>query len=161
MNKRTKRLERGREAEFIFREWLNVSKLAYMAIDQSLATIPENLMGHIKRPDFLVGLPTMGTLAFEVKSKSIYSEHLVFEAEERRRLRNFQTFFNITVWFACFDPETPTTCRLFLNDYLFEAIRGERRLDRDCVHLPICDTFQVDIWTNTLFEGISGALELF
>jgi len=160
MNKRAKRLERGREAETIFRDWLNASELAYIATDQTPLTVPKRLRGHMKRPDFLIGLPTIGTLAFEVKSKSVYGDCLVFDTDERQRLLNFQRFFNITVWFACFDADDPSICRLFLYDYLFDDIRGERRLERDCVYLPICDTYQVDICSSTLFEAISKTIEL-
>jgi hypothetical protein len=27
----------------------------------------------------------------------------------------FETFFNVSVWFACFPPDAPYTCHLFLN----------------------------------------------
>lgn len=159
MTKRKERLERGRDAEILFRDWLNASGLAYIATDQTPLTVPKRLRGDIKRPDFLVGLPTIGTIAFEVKSKTVYGDCLVFDTEERRRLLNFQRCFNITVWFACFDPDDPRICRLFLNDFLFDDIRGDKRLDRDCVHLPICDTYQIDICTKTLFDAITQSID--
>lgn len=151
--------ERGRQTEVSFRQWLERSALAYIATDQTPITVPKRLKGHIKRPDFLVGLPTIGTLAFEVKSKTIYGDALVFDTDERRRLLNFQRFFNITVWFACFDPDKPHICRLFLNDYLFDDVRGAKRLDRECVFLPISETMQVDVRNKTLFDAIINFID--
>lgn len=160
MSKRQDRLERGRETEIAFRDWLDRSALAYLAADQTPITVPRALQGNIKRPDFLVGLPTIGTLAFEVKSKTLYGDCLVFDTEERRRLLNFQRFFNMTVWFAAFDPEQPHVCRLFLNDYLFEDVRGDVRLARDCVMIPTTDMLSVDTRNTTLFDAIINFIAL-
>lgn len=78
-------------------------------------TIPQHLRGEIKRPDFLVGIPTIGTLAVDVKAKRIYQDAILIDAYEHRTLLAFETFFNISVWFACFPPDEPHTCHLFLN----------------------------------------------
>jgi hypothetical protein len=77
--------------------------------------MPQPLRGEIKRPDFLVGVPTIGTIAVDVKAKRVYADTLIIDAYEHRTLLNFETFFNITVWFACFPPDEPHTCHLFLN----------------------------------------------
>jgi len=157
---RSARLERGRETEHQFREWLNRSAVPYLATDQTPLTVPTKLQGEIKRPDFLVGIPTIGTLAFEVKSKSLYGDCLVFDTEERRRLRNFERFFNTTVWFACLDIENPNLCRLFLNEDLFDDARASHKLDRACVYLPICTTLQIDICTNALLQAVNNFIDL-
>lgn len=63
---------KGEQAEAAFRDWLNRSGVAYMYVEQSPLTVPERLRGRIKRPDYLVGIPHAGILAFDVKAKSIY-----------------------------------------------------------------------------------------
>ncbi len=65
-----------------------------------------------------------------MKAKSIYDEHILIDAYEHRTLLNFETFFNISVWFACFPPDEPHTCHLFLNRTLAglppKSIKGEQ-----------------------------------
>lgn len=78
-------------------------------------TIPQHLRGEIKRPDFLVGIPSIGTLAVDVKAERVYRDSLIIDANEHRTLLNFETFFNISVWVACFPPDATHTCHLFLN----------------------------------------------
>jgi hypothetical protein len=45
----------------------------------------------------------------------VYADTIIIDAYEHRTLLNFETFFNISVWFACFLPGQPNTCQLFLN----------------------------------------------
>ena len=80
--------------------------------------MPKGLKGEIKRPDFLIGLPTIGTIAVDVKAKRVYADTLIIDAYEHRTLLNFETFFNMSVWFACFPPGEQHTCHLFLNHSL-------------------------------------------
>ena len=55
---------------------------------QTARTLFPDLRGKIKRRDFLVGIPTIGTIA----------------VDEHRALANFETYFNISVWFAASRP---------------------------------------------------------
>ena len=101
------------------------------------------MRGEIKRPDFLVGLPTIGTLAFDVKAKSIYDEHILIDAYEHRTFRNFETFFNISVWYVCFPPTEPTTCHLFLNRDLVPQASGVCR-QQSTLAMPLKETVTAD-----------------
>jgi hypothetical protein len=112
---RADRRAQGQAAEDRFRAWLDRCTLAHIFVEQSPLTIPQPLRGEIKRPDFLVGVPTIGTLAVDVKAKSVYADTILIDAYEHRTLLNFETYFNITVWFACFPPDDPHICHLFLN----------------------------------------------
>lgn len=78
-------------------------------------TLPVSLKGEIKRPDFLVGIPSIGTVAVDVKAKRVYANALIIDAYEHRTLLNFEMFFNISVWFACFPPDEAHACHLILN----------------------------------------------
>jgi hypothetical protein len=62
--------------------------------------VPESLRGRIKRPDYLVGIPHGGILAFDVKAKSISDGHFIFELDEVEKLVRFARLFNLTVYFA-------------------------------------------------------------
>jgi len=46
------------------------------------------LRGEIKRPDFLVGNPSIGTIAVDVKAKRVYRDALIIDAYEHRTLLN-------------------------------------------------------------------------
>lgn len=112
---REERRAQGQAAEDRFRAWLDRCKLPHIYVEQSPLTLPASLKGEIKRPDFLVGIPSIGTVAVDVKAKRIYDDALIIDAYEHRTLLNFETFFNLSVWFACFPPDEPHTCHLILN----------------------------------------------
>ncbi len=112
---RAERKQQGAAAEARFRAWLDRCHLPHIYVEQSPLTLPQHLRGEIKRPDFLVGIPTIGTLAVDVKSKTVYDDAILIDADEHRTLAAFETFFNMSVWFACFPPDAPHACHLFLN----------------------------------------------
>jgi hypothetical protein len=58
------------------------------------------------------------------------AQTFIIDAYEHRKLAKFETFFNITVWFACFPPDEPHTCHLFLNRSLAGQPVTERRAKR-------------------------------
>lgn len=126
---RTERRVQGQAAEDRFRSWLDRCCLPHIYVEQSPFTIPDPLRGEIKRPDFLVGIPTIGTIAVDVKAKRIYRDALIIDAYEHRTLLNFETYFNTSVWFACFPPDDAHTCHLFLNRRLaglaISSLKGE------------------------------------
>jgi len=92
---------RGLAAEGTFRTWLDASEVAHVYLDQSALTVPEPLRGKIKRPDYLVGIPGVGLVAFDVKSKTVYPEGIIFDLDEIQKLRTFARLFHLTVYFAC------------------------------------------------------------
>ena len=112
---RAERRAQGAAAEDRFRAWLDRCRLPLIYVEQSPLTFPENLHGRIKRPDFLVGIPTIGTIAVDVKAKRVYADSIIIDADEHRTLANFETYFNTSVWFACFPPDEAHVCLLVLN----------------------------------------------
>lgn len=111
----SERRQQGDAAEQKFMGWLDRCVLPYMYVEQSPLTVPRGLKGEIKRPDFLVGVPTIGTIAIDVKAKRIYDNAIIIDDYEYRTFMNFERFFNISVWYVCFPPSEPSTCHLFLN----------------------------------------------
>jgi hypothetical protein len=112
----SERKQQGDVAEQRFRDWLDRCILPHMYVEQSPLTVPKGLKGEIKRPDFLVGIPTIGTLAFDVKAKTVYDNAIIIDAYEHRTFMNFETFFNMTVWYACFPPDEPASITVPLKD---------------------------------------------
>jgi len=74
-------------------------------LPDSPLTVPKSLKGEIKRPDFLVGIPTIGTLAFDVKAKTVYENSIIIDEYEHRTSRTSRRFFNMRVWYVCFPPD--------------------------------------------------------
>jgi hypothetical protein len=60
---------------------------------------------YVKRPGYLVALPYVGTIAFDVKSKTHYGDGFLFDAAEVRGLALFDDIFRISTFFACLDPQ--------------------------------------------------------
>lgn len=139
----SQRKEQGNVAEQTFRAWLDRCVLPHLYVEQSPLTVPKGLKGEIKRPDFLVGIPTIGTLAFDVKAKSVYDNQIIIDAYEHRTFQNFETFFNMTVWYVCFPPGEPHTCHLFLNRELAGLAVSQRR-GQASIAVPLKDTVTAD-----------------
>lgn len=96
---------KGDLGERRFKGWLDKSALPHVYLDQTPMSVPEHLRGELKRPDYLVGVPGVGMVAFDVKVKALYNGHFIFDFGEIRRMRNFARFFHMTVYFACLDPD--------------------------------------------------------
>jgi hypothetical protein len=139
----SERKQQGDVAEQRFRDWLDRCILPHMYVEQSPLTVPKGLKGEIKRPDFLVGIPTIGTLAFDVKAKTVYDNAIIIDAYEHRTFMNFETFFNMTVWYACFPPDEPATCHLFLNRDL-TGLPVTKRRGAASITVPLKDTVTAD-----------------
>ena len=114
-----------------------------MYVEQSPLTVPKGLKGEIKRPDFLVGIPTIGTLAFDVKAKTVYENSIIIDEYEHRTFQNFETFFNMRVWYVCFPPDEPTVCHLFLNSDL-AGLPIVTRQGKETIAVPLKDTVTAD-----------------
>jgi hypothetical protein len=97
----------------------------------------------LSRPDFLVGIPTIGTLAFDVKAKTVYDNAIIIDAYEHRTFRNFETFFNTRLWYVCFPPDEPGACHLFLNSDL-TGLPTLQRHGKATITIPLTDTVTAD-----------------
>lgn len=82
--------KRGAAAEADFKRWLDCSGVPYVYATQDIESVPEGFRGKLKRPDYLVGLPFVGNMAFDVKSKTIYEGCLLFDIDEVEKLSKRQ-----------------------------------------------------------------------
>lgn len=155
---RHERQVQGAAAEDRFRGWLDRCHLPHIYVEQSPFTFPEHLKGEIKRPDFLVGIPSIGTIAVDVKAKRVYRDAILIDADEHRTLSAFEVYFNISVWFACFPPDEPHTCHLFLNRTLaaipMTTVKGE-----PVIAVPLRTTKSVDE-RRDFMAAVLGAISL-
>lgn len=56
------------------------------------------------KPDYLVGIPGLGLVAFDLKANTLYDGEILFGVDEVEKLRSFSHLFHLTVYFACLDP---------------------------------------------------------
>jgi hypothetical protein len=148
----------GKAAEDRFRAWLDRCTLPHIYVEQSPLTIPQSLRGEIKRPDFLVGIPSIGTIAVDVKAKRVYADTLIIDAYEHRTLLNFETFFTVSVWFACFPPDEDHACHLFLNRSL-AGLPVENLGGKPCLAIPLRLTKLADD-RRDFMAALMGAISL-
>lgn len=155
---RRQRCAQGHAAEVRFRAWLDRCVLPHIYVEQSPLTIPEGLKGEIKRPDFLVGIPAIGAIAVDVEAKSVYRDAIIIDAYEHRTLMNFETFFSMSVWYACFPPAEPSVCHLFLNRSLV-GLPVIRRNGEDAIAVPLRLTRLADE-RRDFMAALLGAISL-
>jgi hypothetical protein len=155
---RLQRRAQGQAAEVRFRAWLDRCVLPHIYVEQSPLTLPSALKGDIKRPDFLVGIPAIGTIAVDVKAKSIYNDSIIIDAYEHRTLANFETFFSMSVWFACFPPAEPHTCLLVMNRTL-SGLPVTRRKGAAAIAVPLKLTRLADE-RRDFMAALMGAISL-
>lgn len=128
---------KGDAAERAFAQWLDASVLPHLYVEQSPLTVPAPLRGQIKRPDYLVGIPGVGLVAFDVKAKTVYErDGLIFDVEEVQKLRAFARLFHLTVYFACLDPQGGPDGFWVRLDQL-DAIPAVRRAGKLTLALPL------------------------
>lgn len=155
---RAERKAQGLAAEDRFRTWLDRCHLPHIFVEQSPMTIPQHLKGEIKRPDFLVGIPTIGTLAVDVKAKTVYDDAILIDAYEHRTLSAFETFFNMSVWFACFPPDELHTGYLFLNRDL-ARLPVSTVMGKPAIAVPLRATKAVDV-RRDFMAAVLGSINL-
>ena len=63
----------------------------------------------------LPGSLSLPSCSVPYKAKRVYANTIIIDADEHRTLANFETYFNTSVWFACFPPDEPHVCHLILN----------------------------------------------
>ena len=151
--------DQGIAAEKAFAEWLDRSVLPYIYVEQSKITLPQSLKGDIKRPDYIVGLPLIGSVCCDVKCKSFYDDHLIFDAYEYRNLANFQLFFMSSVWVVCFDPADMDTCYIFLNEWLLRE-KTIRIKGRVCARMPLREMLKVNVTKTRFQDAMMRAVDL-
>lgn len=135
---------KGQRAEDAFQHWLDWSGMAYLYAEQSPFTFPAALRGRIKRPDFLVGVPRIGALAFDVKAKTVYDGLVIFERQEVEQLGLFARMFNVTLYFVCVDEARPNS-HVWVALADLQARPVERRNRRQVHTVPAAEGYHVEL----------------
>ncbi|MBI2632466.1 hypothetical protein HYW75_05660 [Candidatus Pacearchaeota archaeon] len=103
------KIEKGRETEKNFKDWLDKHRIPYLYIRQESEnfskSFKETLSG--KRPDFLILIPNFGFIFVDVKYRKITKLHESFpiDALEAKLYSTLQRKFNMHIWYAISNEE--------------------------------------------------------
>ncbi len=92
----------GKNAEEHFQKWLDHKIYAYTYLDQTLQKFPVAFRGKTKRPDFEITINNIGTIAVDVKYRTIQPPFGTFGINESCliKLASFAKNFPIPIWYA-------------------------------------------------------------
>jgi hypothetical protein len=147
---------RGQRIETLFKFWLDRDGLPYVYVDQSMFTVPANMRGLIKRPDFAVGIPNIGLIAFDVKAKALHKGQVLIDLDEHRKLLVFETCFHMVVWYAVFPPRHAPYAYLFRN----RDLAGREPISlkgKPCLRFAVDDAVAVNHRDSELLPAIMRA----
>jgi hypothetical protein len=155
-NAPAQRIAQGEGGERALQDWLDRSRLPYLFLDQTPLTMPTAHRSNVKRPDFLVAVDGIGTVAVDAKAKAFIDGCLTLDASERRRLNGFEATFEVPVWYACFPPDQPRLAYLFRNSWLFHReVRHDDR--RQVILAPLRMGFAVEPAATSFAKAIYNA----
>ncbi|MFH1710938.1 MAG: hypothetical protein ABH840_01375 [Nanoarchaeota archaeon] len=110
INEREANLEKGRETETRFRNWLDSHNIPYFYIKQDVESFSSAFRNSFsgKRPDFLILIPNFGLIFVDVKYKKINSEYKTYpiDKEEAKLYSSLQRMFNLHIWYALSNEES-------------------------------------------------------
>ena len=128
----------GLQGESSFRCWLLRSKLGFLEVDQTFHTLPYYLRRIVKRPDFLVGILSVGMVAVDVKSRvSVMKDFVIIEEAEYESFSAFERYFGLRIWYACYLDKDFERCLLFRNADIDPVRAGATIKGRQVLAIPI------------------------
>ena len=97
-------IEKGRETERRFKEWLDNHNIPYLYIHQDPETFSTFFKKELKgkRPDFMLLIPYFGFIFVDVKYKQISQNqrNYAIDALDAKKYSSLQRRFNINTWFV-------------------------------------------------------------
>jgi hypothetical protein len=96
--------QKGDEAEFMFKEWLDKHNIPYFYINQDEESLSPALLDLFsgKRPDFMILLPHFGFIFVDVKNRSLHPlyKNYPLDTYETKKYSSIQRRFNMQIWYA-------------------------------------------------------------
>ena len=99
-------IQQGKEGEDAFQTWLNSEELGFLRIDQDWKSMSSVFKESVKRPDYLLLLPSIGFIAIDVKHSSLNSSCFTLTIDnELERTIAFEHYTRIYLWYAYKDKD--------------------------------------------------------
>ncbi len=103
-------IEKGKEAESRFRQWLDKHKIPYFYIKQDIDSFSSAFKNSFsgKRPDFMILIPNFGLIFVDIKYKKINPEYKTYpiDKEEATKYSSLQRMFNLHIWYVLSNEES-------------------------------------------------------
>jgi len=95
-------VQKGKEAEKMFKQWLDKNNIPYLYIQQDIETFASFFKSGFKRPDFIILIPNIGLILVDVKYRVINQKHhdIAIDSEDLTKYSKLQRNFNLPIWFA-------------------------------------------------------------
>ena len=99
-------MQKAKDGEDALNAWLKGQGLSYVYICQSPETFAPLFNNHVKRPDFLILIDSIGLLAVDAKNKRLHDGKFTLSlGDELQRAITFERMFRLPVWYAYKCPE--------------------------------------------------------
>lgn len=125
--------EKGLAGENALNHWLQQQGLPYVSICQNPENFSTLFPENVKRPDFLLLIPALGTIAIDAKNYTLSRGFFTLEYQaELLRSVAFERLFRIPVWYAYMDDSNGGQCWYWISalravevgDVRFNSNRG-------------------------------------
>lgn len=97
-------IQKGDEAELMFKEWLEKHNIPYFYIKQDSDSLSSALLDVFsgKRPDFMILIPNFGFIFVDVKNRSLHRKYKTYplDSYETKKYSSLQRRFNMQIWYA-------------------------------------------------------------
>ncbi len=111
---REKILQQGREGEESFQQWLQQNNLGFLRINQDWESMSPIFRESVKRPDFLLLLPSIGFIAIDVKNYSLSNGVFTLKIDDEiDRAVAFEHYTRIYLWYAFKDSNSDSRGRWY------------------------------------------------
>ena len=93
-------IQAGTDGELALRDWFNTHDLPYVYVNQDRDMFGCLFKKAIKRPDFLMLIPSIGMIAIDTKNHQSTKGGFNISTHEIKRMLNFEQHFRMPLWFV-------------------------------------------------------------
>ncbi len=94
------RISKGLFGEEQLTEWFQTNGIGFIPVNQSPHTFANVFVASVKRPDFLVLLPSIGIIAVDAKNHQIKMGGFTIGEDELQKAIRFEMITRMPFWFA-------------------------------------------------------------
>jgi len=95
------RIKQGKDGEQLFQAWLNGQELGFLRVDQEKDSLSTIFKDAVKRPDYLLLLPSIGFIGIDVKHHKLRKSCFTLTIDkEIERAIAFEHYTRIYLWYA-------------------------------------------------------------
>ena len=94
------RINKGLYGEELLMQWFQTNDIGFISVNQSPHTFAKAFAYSVKRPDFLVILPSIGIIAVDAKNHNLRHGGFTIGVEELNKALRYEMVTRMPFWFA-------------------------------------------------------------